>query len=137
MKTIEIFNKIATDSEGFYENFSLEISQELQEKLLKRVYSFEFRANIILTDVKRHKNFVLSLAKNKQAVYEGFSSDLGFSLIGPLSVWEKIARKEQTLLESVVTGEIVVPNMRANFSKINKFSFLISYVPETIKIPNI
>jgi hypothetical protein len=133
LKAIELFRKILENTRIFYDEFSLKIPNELSELLSKKDYPFEFQVNIILTDLKRHKNLILSISGKKQTILEGFSSSLGFSLIGPIKVWEKILNKEQTLLESVVKGDIVVPNLRVNFSKLSNLSLLISAIPEKIK----
>ncbi len=132
MKTIELFRKILEDTRILYDEFSIKVPKELCELLPRKNYPFEFQANIILTDLKRHKNFIILLSGKKQTVLEGFSSSLGFSLIGPKSVWEQILNKEQTLLESVVKEDIVVPNLRVNFSKLSNLSLLISTIPEKI-----
>ncbi len=92
-----------------------------------------FHTNIIFSDMKRHNRLVLYISKSKQKFYPGFSSYAGFSVIGPSSVWREILKGNKSLTAALAEGSLTVPNLRVNWPKLVKLSFLFSSITQKIE----
>lgn len=97
------------------------------KKELEQIQSvFVLQANIMFSDLKKNNSFVIYISKSSQKGYKGFSPSAGLSFIGPSTIWEKILAKEMSLITALVEGKIKIPNLRINWNKLMRFSFLIS-----------
>ncbi len=92
-----------------------------------------FRTNIIFTDKKRNNRLVLYISKTTQKFYSGFSSSAGFSVIGPSTVWKEILKGNKSLTASLAEGSLTVPNLRVNWPKLVKLSFLFTILNQKLE----
>lgn len=89
----------------------------------------KLHANIVFTDFKKNRNsVVLYITNKKQKHYLGFSTSAGLSLFGSSIVWRDIICGKKSLGTSFADGTIRIPNLRINWEKVWKLSFILSTI---------
>jgi len=121
--------QIFRDFDTVIENIRINYTKK---EFLSLFTDFQLHANIVFTDLRKNRNsVVLYITNKKQKHYLGFSTSAGFSLFGTSTVWKDIISGKKSLGTSFADGTIKIPNLRINWEKMWKLSFILS---STIKI---
>ena len=116
-------NTIFNDFEGLINKIQVLLSRAEFESLRANLY---LHLNIIFSDLKRKNSLVVYISKTALKIYKGFSTSTGLSLIGHSAVWKKILKGEKSLGAAFTEGSVKVPNLRVNWTKLWKFSYILS-----------
>ncbi|MHA1272871.1 MAG: hypothetical protein ACTSQP_16260 [Promethearchaeota archaeon] len=122
-------SSLFTEFKIFMENIS-----QFAEKIKKsgKNLDFNLKANILLSDLKRNNSFIIYISENKKIVQKGFSTSIGFTLIGSSSIWRDVIKGTRSLIGAFTEGSIKVPNIRVNWFRLNKFSNLIKILKNEV-----
>jgi len=99
---------------------------ETLEKVPVGLFDLNFHFNVRVKNGKVKDEFILFVTREASKLTKGYSSAVGFSLIGPEKVWLEIFQGKKSLMAHVIEGNIIVPNIRVNWLKITLLSNLLS-----------
>ena len=99
---------------------------ETLEKFPVGLFDLNFHFNVRVKNDKIKDEFILFITKEMSKLSKGYSSAVGFSLIGSEEVWLEIFQGKKSLMAHIIEGNVKVPNIRVNWLKITLLSNLLS-----------
>ena len=99
---------------------------ETLDKIPVGLFDLNFHFNVRVKNGNVKDEFILLVTREKSKLSKGYSSAVGFSLIGSEGIWLEIFQGKKSLMAHVIEGNMKVPNIRVNWLKIMLLSNLLS-----------